>query len=438
MNRTRSGPVALRPLTAAVLFIVLPVACTGGGGTLVAPPSRAPSVPAPKSPPPAVVIPKELCQHAKPIPLPTGTASGPLPAPIQRVAGQVEGLRGIRFQHPVSPEAIGHEKLVSLLRSSLEQEFPAGMEARREQAWIAMGAIPPGTDLRQAYFDYAGTQVIGFYDTLSHRLVFQGSSNPTPYQRMTLAHELTHALDDQAFGLGLLDRLVSSCQDEELLAFQSLAEGDAVETQLRWAQQDLTVAEQLRLSQEAASFSPPPASVPPFVKNLLVFPYTSGRLFVQALMARGGQRAVNDAFRNPPLSTEQIIHPERYPNDVPARVPVPELKEKLGGPWQDLDMEPVGEAWLQTLLQLRVPSEVAYRAAAGWDGGLYRAWSLGPRTAVLMKTMWDTERDAVDFARTMATYGQGSLVSVRRIGQEVDVLFGTDPVALEDLKRATG
>src|SRR5204862_371702 len=104
-----------------------------------------------------------------------------------------------------------------------------------------------------------------------------------------------------------------------------------------------------------------------------------------------------DAFRNPPVSTEQIMHPTRYPGDVPRAVAVPELKEKLGGPWTDLDIEGVGEAFLRTLLGLRLPADQSAAAAAGWDGGQYRAWSLGDRTAVLMRTEWDSVDQAKEF-----------------------------------------
>jgi hypothetical protein len=147
---------------------------------------------------------------------------------------------------------------------------------------------------------------------------------------------------------------------------------------------------------------------------------------------------VNDAFRNPPLSTEQVIHPDRYPNDPPRPVRVPQLVEKLGGPWKDLDVQEVGEEWLRALLELRLPPADASRAAAGWEGGQYRAWQLQDHTAVLMQTLWDGGAQAGEFAAGMRTWLGGQTAELRRKGSEVDVLFGSDSTALEDLARATG
>jgi hypothetical protein len=360
-----------------------------------------------------------------------------LPPALQRVADDVQAFRALRFTAPVSPEPVSHERLVELLNASLDHSFPRAMEARRGQAWATIGAVPEGTDLGQAYRDFAGSQIIGFYDTLSHRLVFIGTGDPSPLSRTILAHELTHALDDQAFGLSRLDQLENQCRDERFQAFLALTEGDAAETQLQYMRA-LSISDQRSVAREAASFAPPPATVPPFLRSLLEFPYTSGRLFVESLAANGGQSAVNAAFRDPPVSTEQILHPDKYKSDAPRTVAVPQMREKLGGPWADLDVMDVGEAWLSTLLALRVPSAEATTAAAGWDGGQYRAWGRDEGTAVLLQTVWDRDADAVEFAESMREWiGEGN-AAVHRRGAGVDVLFGSDPRALRDLERAVG
>src|SRR5205807_4997815 len=92
----------------------------------------------------------------------------------------------------------------------------------------AMGALPAGTDLRQAVHRFLSTQVIGYYDSDSKQLVFIGTNSPTPPERMTLAHELTHALDDQHFDLSRLDTLANRCLDEESQAARGIVEGSAV------------------------------------------------------------------------------------------------------------------------------------------------------------------------------------------------------------------
>src|SRR5207342_2689804 len=106
----------------------------------------------------------------------------------------------------------------------------------------------------------------------------------------------------------------------------------------------------------------------PFIMQLQFWPYTAGQAFIDALDRRGGVQAVNGAIETFPLSTEQVMHPERYPNDVPQPVDVPDLSAQLGDGWRDLDVMTVGEAWLQTMLRLRLDHATADDAAAGWDG----------------------------------------------------------------------
>ena len=401
--------------------ITLPPGASGSGG-----PSAPPSEPNPlcKAPP----------TPSPPVPKPAGA----LPPAIVRVATQVQQVRGLSFKRTVVPEPVSRQEIERQLRTSLDADFPPDLAAREGRTWVTIGAIPAGTDLRRAVVDYGTSQIIGFYDIQTHRLVFQGGTSPTPYQRFTLAHELTHALQDQNFGLARLDELSATCQDERAEALLSLTEGDAVETQIRWASQELSPDEINQLQREANSFPPPPASIPRFVQQMFLFPYGPGQAFVEALLARGGEKAVNSAFRNPPVSTEQILHPNRYPSDVPQAVEIADLSRRLGPGWTLLDQEEVGEGWLQLLLELRLPTRESEDAAAGWDGGLMRAWSKGSETAVLIRTVWDTERDATEFAATMGGWIESQAAEVDRSGTTVLVLFGSDRPALDALRAAAG
>jgi hypothetical protein len=161
--------------------------------------------------------------------------------------------------------------------------------------------------------------------------------------------------------------------------------------------------------------------------------------FISALEARGGLDAVDEAFVDLPTSTEQIIHPERYPNDAPTPVDVQDLSSELGPGWEDLDAMAIGEAWLQTALGLRLDGSQASVAAAGWDGGTYRAWSDGTDTAVELSTVWDTSRDAEEFAASMNEWidqGGGSAQVLEPDGKAVTVLFANDQGTLDALETA--
>jgi len=366
-----------------------------------------------------------LCQHPAVTPAPAASPTQ-LPKAISDVAGQVEQVRGLKFERPVTPEPVSQRRIAQLLADALAQSFPREMQDRREKAWETIGVLPKGTDLYQAVIDLQGSQVIGFYDTISHKLVFIGSENPTPYQRYTLAHELTHALDDQHFNLSRLDVLQNSCQDERLAALSSLVEGNAVETQVRWAGRYLTPEDIQRLLEEQRSFPPPPAGIPEFVQNLFIFPYPNGQRFVEALMAKGGEEAVNRAMRNPPVSTEQILHPDKYPGDRPVATTAPDIASELGEGWMAVDFEDVGEGWLETMLALRLTQPEATEGADGWDGGQYRAWSKDDQTVVEMKTEWDTVEEAQQFDEDLRKWLGDQPATLRFAGSNVTAYFGSD------------
>jgi len=95
--------------------------------------------------------------------------------------------------------------------------------------------------------------------------------------------------------------------------------------------------------------------------------------------------------------------------------------------------------WLNLLLNQRLDSSVADAAAAGWDGGIYRAWSDGEDVAIVLQTTWDTEKDAAEFHDAMQDWidqGNGSGTVLEPEGKDVRVLFGSDPQTLDALAAA--
>ena len=267
IRRRRVSPPAL---CAGNGFPLLAAACTGTGTTSSAP-SFTPGPTATGSSP-AGTGRSPLCRYPKPKRVGPEASPSPLPAAIREVADQVGEVRRLSWKHAVSPEGVSQERLGQILTALTARSLPSGQLARESRAWITIGALPPGTSLRSAILAYAGSEVVGFYDTLSQRLVFSGSTSPTPYQRYVLSHELTHALDDQRFDLSRMDRLQYRCQDERLEALSALAEGDAVANSNAWARRFLSAGELSALRQEASKFPPPPSSVPTFVQQLEQFP----------------------------------------------------------------------------------------------------------------------------------------------------------------------
>ena len=231
---------------------------------------------------------------------------------------QVEQIRGFDYATGVVAEPVTQDEIARDVVAYADVQYPAGQFSRRSLAWDTIGVIPDGTSLRAAYESYGSSQVIGYYDTVTGVLKFIGTASPSPLERITLAHELTHAIDDQRFGLERLDALGARCRDEDAAAALAVVEGNATFFMLRWARTYLSAEEQVQVGVEAAAQDPPTADIPEFVVRLQAWPYDQGLRFISALEASGGLDAVDGAFEDLPTSTEQIIHPERYPNDAPT------------------------------------------------------------------------------------------------------------------------
>ncbi len=398
------------------------------------PPAPETVAPVPAGPGSAAAALRALCdrppvQRERPV-----RPEGPAPPAIAEVQQQVEEVRGLRFRRPVAAEPVTREELVRRLREAFARSYPAALYRRRSLAWAVMGLISPGASIRAEVEEFLSGAVIGFYVPATGELVFLGEEEPGPLARVTLAHELTHAIDDQHFDLGRLDELEAACRDEELMAALGVVEGSAQYFSLRVGMAFLTPEEQLSLLEGNV---PDLSGVEPFVLRLQAWPYAPGLAFVSELAQRGGTGAVDRALRELPASTEQVLHPERYPADLPQPVDVADLARALGKGWRDLDVMEVGEAWLAIMLGLRLEEPAAEAAAAGWDGGLYRAWSRGRRVAVVLATVWDTEQDAEEFAGAVADWIRpGQPAAVERDGAGVRVLFASDGEVLETLRSA--
>jgi len=438
-------------LAAALIALgLLAVACTASGTEPVERPTGGPSptsvptspevVPSPEAGPgSALAALEELCTLPEPgvdegsdVP-----AEGRTPPVIAKAMRELEQIRGFGFSRPVVAEPVTQAEIAEGYADYLDEAFPEGFYERRSLAWQTIGVIPDGTNIRDELLGYGSTEVIGYYDTLTGELVFIGTQDPSPLERITLVHELTHAIDDQRFGLETIDRLGAECRDEELEAALALVEGNATFFMLRWAQTFLTLEEQLQVGVDAATQDTSASGdIAPFIEALQLWPYEAGLTFITNLSSRGGVEAIDDAFEDLPTSTEQVIHPERYPNDVPIPVDVPDLAGALGSGWEDLDVQHVGEAWLVLMLRLRLDGSDPSEASAGWDGGLYRAWSDGDDVAVVLATEWDSEGDAQEFADAMGRWiaagdDLGVVLPVDRTS--VRVVFASDAATLASL-----
>jgi hypothetical protein len=232
----------------------------------------------------------------------------------------------------------------------------------------ALHLMDAGVDLGAATDSLLGAGVSGFYDPKSKALVVRGVS-ATPYVRQVLVHELTHAVQDQWFGIDRPD--LNAANDERFSAFQAVFEGDAVRIEDQY-HAAMTPAEQSQANSESAGQGGGiPSGVPQVLLELISFPYVVGPQFVRTLQTLGGQARVDDAFVHPPTTTAQLIDINRFlTGDKPLTVAQP----KADG--TSFDHSVLGALGLLLLFE-KVPSMSsadAVRAANLWGGDEYVAW----------------------------------------------------------------
>ncbi|HWC12876.1 MAG TPA: hypothetical protein VG455_16835, partial [Acidimicrobiales bacterium] len=264
-----------------------------------------------------------------------------LDAVVADLQAFVERERGLAFRRPVPVELQSEEDFVATLRRLERRQGGDADAAVLVNVVRALGLVDGPFDASILESGAEG-DVLGFYDRARRRLYVRGDE-ATPAVRRVLVHELTHALADQHFGLerpGLERR-----EDEAARAFAALVEGDAVRVEERFYE-SLSAEERRAADVAADAIGSLAADLPRVFEVLLAFPYEAGATFVAALAAAGGPERIDAAFANPPSTSEQILHPERFLGEEPGKeVAVPVAAGRV------VDRGVLGELGLRLLLQ---------------------------------------------------------------------------------------
>src|SRR4051794_40466016 len=324
-------------------------------------------------------------------------------ARVAPIARHVEALRGLRFKHLPRPLIVTPAQTrADSLRDLDRNNAPAERRASA-QVLVLLGLLEPGVDLRKVAGDVSSEQVAGYYDTQRKRLaiVAGDAASDSVLSEITLAHELDHALDDQAIGL----RDVASVgADDASSAYTALVEGVATYVMDSYARRFISPGQALKSSLTA--LGPAAGStegIPPYLLSSLLFSYTGGERFVARLRSVAhGWKLVNYALRTrPPSSTEQVIHPGKYlVNEKPVRVRLGGVRRALPPGWQRLAHGTIGEFDTGALLKLGVSDVAAGDAAAGWGGGTYELWGPGGK-ALILGWAWDSARGTAHVNRAL-------------------------------------
>jgi hypothetical protein len=330
---------------------------------------------------------------------------------MDQIQEEVVLLRGLQPTGPVARALLSPEALRQYVTDDFLADYTEE-EARDDARTLALlGLMEPDYDLFNLYLELYSEQIAGFYDDeLKQMFVVQGAGFHGP-ERITHAHEYTHALQDQHYdlrnGLGFNDE-ACELDSERCAAIQALVEGDASLLEERWLLTYATDQDYQDLLDFYDSLeSPVFDSAPQFLQDDFIFPYQSGRAFVEHFFLDGGFAAVDAVYADPPSSTEQILHPERYPSDRPVKLEPAELLASLGSGWREIDRDVVGEWYTQLTLREQVLPEQAAPAAEGWGGDYFLTFYHDEQNqgALVLLTVWDSVRDAHEFFGVFLEYG---------------------------------
>lgn len=342
-----------------------------------------------------------------------------------------------------------HDNLVKDLQDNYS---PAEAKQDAAELWLLRLVKDPSIDLYQLQADLLSEQVLGYYDPKKKDLFVLntgGNQDLTPASRQTLAHEFTHALQDQHFDL---EKLLpdKSKDDDRSLAIRALVEGDATLSGLSYARDYFTPKEKQQFLQENSSGSTAVLDkAPAYLRESLFFPYDAGPDFVNQLLQIKGFQAVDKALADPPTSSEQIMHPEKYinqPRDMPVPVALQPLTDTLGAGWTIQDFGTLGEFDLKVQLQENGASNPT-EGAAGWGGGSYAFYTNGGKSLVVQNTVWDNQQEAEEFQTALEqTFSQaqksgsfyvdgGRYFSLQASGKTVNLIASNDRAALQRATR---
>jgi hypothetical protein len=384
---------------------------------------------------------------------------------LDGIMASLAELRGLAFEKPVPGRKQSPEEWERVVQHEIDTMFPPARRDGIIKGLVRLGMLAEPIDVGAEFKNALVTQAAGYYDPETDIFYYLVSEVPRELLETIAAHELVHALQDQHFDLLSLAEPIEALaagagdeprNDDRLHALRFLVEGEATYVQMIWQMEamagqlggaggmgmppeaavDMAIAmmggmdvEQMKAMVEmqreqiammggdlddllgdagvagGAELDAQMAAmddIPPYILEPLVAAYLRGAAFTMRLRQSGGWAAVDQAYRDLPVTTEQTLHPDKYigERDAPTelRLPAPARAALIAEGWTQLDAAIHGEMLLDTLLRTHaVGRGAAQKAVAGWDGDVYYAFGRDDEVLIVLMTAWDSEDDAVQF-----------------------------------------
>lgn len=403
-------------------------------------------------------------------------ATDSLCAQIDSIQTQLETIRGLKFKHPVPCMPQPLDDFEKYLDNELQKQIPDRLMKNYGKIVKMLGLYrgPEIEDFRGMAKVVMKSQAAAYYAPSSKTFFVVMQNLPTEMLGSVYAHELYHGMQDQYFDLQnfVLDQFGGKLNDDELLARQAVVEGEATYLMTLWTMKKMFGAVPQRSALEMAinmqanldvstilqmlkggslpQVSPGDMekavaamdSIPPFLLETLIGAYLKGMAFVFKIQAQGWEK-VQTLYTQPPVSSEQILHPEKWlAKERPHRLSWASFDKPVFKGWEMLEANVVGEIQWRIIFSEHGMADAGKTAAAGWDGDTFAV--LKHRSSgdllLLIYSSWDSAEDAEEFyaayQELLKVKYQNAEVKtdVRRLAQKVLIIEGANESDFEALR----
>ena len=364
---------------------------------------------------------------------------------VPRICKEVESIRNLSFLTNITVHAQSEDAFRTYVNDAIDRQFDATSPEDYVHGLVRLGLFPETVDLKRTYMQLLEGQAAAHYDPSPKGKVYYILATNATDQVLDLisSHELCHALQDQHFDLyALIEGDLDYLRDNSDAAFarQALVEGEATLIMTIWMlmnELDMDDTEQAAqvasMSVEAQASMPLDdiiamakvtstglegmdmnvdalTNAPRYLVQSMLSAYMQGASMVDHVFTDGGWEAINDLYKHPPTSSEQVLHPAKLLGlrDTPTPVKMQNLLAEMPIGWRVIDEDVVGELGIRTYIEQwdrsRGKSAYARDVGSGWDGDRYIIVGndRNGKVGLVWKTVWDSKKDAREFATAYA------------------------------------
>ncbi|MQF99063.1 MAG: hypothetical protein FI729_06060 [SAR202 cluster bacterium] len=333
---------------------------------------------------------------------------------LENILNNVEQIRGLKRTEDIKVNFLDKQGLKQKLTAELLTVDNKESTYKLEILLKTLKLIGSDVNLSELLNSMYLQNILGYYDIETREIYLISESNTiTPSIELTLAHEYVHALQQQHFDILTLTKNAEGITENES-SLLALIEGDATYVELKYLDKYLEKEERQKLLQhtytESAGYD-----TPEILEKIMLFPYGEGFSLVTNILSEGSLSGLNESYNQPPITTEQVIHPRKYfAQETAPEIAFPNVEIVLGQEWNIIHQEVLGEFFLKAYLEIVTNKSIAATSSSGWEGDKYQLLS-GPNGNILLLSLlrWESAKDTHEFHNALKKIRLSSDVNMR-------------------------